>query len=288
MFSTPKEDQMTDISQFPEEVQARIEDLDRRIEGARAEEEDHQRALSRLQNDLAQSMALRKAVFETAEIFLRNVPDLRKTVFNPDWIDQAENAAANAALGRKVSGPRASKRRDIRSEVLEAVRITGPTTVSSIVAGMNCQRKQVEAALAYHDRGGRVAESPAGVWSVAAPQASAAAPSQKIVLTKAGWMPEAMARQIKDPTLDEPAPTERAPSADHVLNFIIRAGDMGVSDGQLETIGATEPILAILRHNESAAKGDDGRWRAAEAAAPLPDNYKPDYRAIFETAEDET
>jgi chaperonin cofactor prefoldin len=69
---------MTDVDRlqfhFPKEVQARIEDLDRRIEGARAEEEDHQRALSRLQIDLAQSMALRKAVFDTAEAFLRNAP----------------------------------------------------------------------------------------------------------------------------------------------------------------------------------------------------------------------
>ncbi len=156
---------MTDIDRlqfhFPEEVQARIEDLDRRIEGARAEEEDHQRALSRLQNDLAQSMALRKAVFETAEIFLRNVPS---------QLDQSQGLAVD------VPGPESlcpatrneRKRRDIRGEVLAAVRITGPTTVSGIVVGLNCQRKQVETALAYHERDGRVAEGPAGVWHLGA------------------------------------------------------------------------------------------------------------------------
>ena len=149
---------MTGIDGFPEEVQARIEDLDRRIEGARAEEEDHQRALSRLQNDLAQSMALRKAVFETAEIFLRNAET---------QLDHGRrDAMLNVSLGEPNLPPDRKPRRDIRSEVLEAVRITGPTTVSSIVAGLNCQRKQVELALFYHDRGGRVAESPAGVWRV--------------------------------------------------------------------------------------------------------------------------
>jgi hypothetical protein len=60
-------------------------------------------------------------------------------------------------------------------------------------------------------------------------------------------------------------------SADHVLNFIIRAGDMGVNDAQLDMIGCTDSILAILRHNETAAQGDDGRWRAVVETTEMED-----------------
>lgn len=253
---------MTDETQFPEEVRAKLAEIDDELESNKAHRDAAKAEIDRLNIEHFRYLQIRGAIWSTAEMCMR-------ALMPPDLARQVETLGQDSLL------PPERRRRDIRGEVLAFVTNRSPCgPVSYIAAGLVTSVTSVERALAWHERDGRLIETN-GVWRVAsadtppsgagteAAAATVPASSPGLLVVDSSMPPEQFGPAFKELRRrlghDDPPPV---PSADRVLDFVTRAGEIGVSEEQLSRIGATPSIMNILSHNETAALGDDGRWRA--------------------------
>ena len=242
-------------TQFPNEVRAKLREIDAELALIKGRDAEARAEIEQLAAEHRRYLDIRAAIWSTAEIFVRAAAqpptesEFVRMPYSEEFVPAAEAEAR--------------KRRDIRAEVLEFIARCGLgllPTAKAIADGIEAPLASVERALARHERDGRLVEKD-GVWSQTPPP-SPYRPGDPPQGPAAPIM--AIGDGIPAPwdVGEPPLPTTPIPSADHVLDFITRAGDMGVNWEQLHTVGATQSIMNILSHNETAALSEDGRWRA--------------------------
>lgn len=256
---------MTDETQFPEEVRAKLAEIDDELESNKAHRDAANAEVDRLNIEHFRYLQIRAAIWSTAEACMRASWSATTVRMIPQECEPIPPADTER------------KRRDIRGEVLAFVVQCGPgvlPTAQGIANGIDAPQASVERALDWHESHGRLAESPTGSWSVSEPPSADTPPlgagtEAAAATVPASSLPPVLVDailSISQEVVDAEVPPRTIPSADRVLDFVTRAGEIGVSEEQLSRIGATPSIMNILSHNETAALGEDGRWRALPAA----------------------
>jgi len=324
---------------FPKAVRDRLAAIDCDHQAYVAERKQLSERIISIDDAIEKLAYTRRAIVETAMACMAvsrasDVParyDIDSAPLRPKTVPAAE-------------APERRRRRPIRSEVLEFLG-RGPATMPEIMRALGCQKVSVVAALAVHEREGRIFEKD-GVWrihpeyiksvreltAVADPEEDAQMrasfaeagegfsilPAQDArdraddltgsglavgdvsivgVHPTAGTMASAHdapegAPEVQDEHLVAASGAPTAPAApalllagalaesvvsgltifpgrassdkDGLLDFIRRAGSMGVGEAQLDTVNASPIMLNELIEEGEVEDGPDGRYRAIE------------------------